>query len=49
MLAEHPDLAVKSLVANNPPSEADTMVDLFAATIELPDHLVHELIGHIEE
>lgn len=48
LLAEKPDLAVEAVIVNNPPGEIRSLMELFAAELDLPVHLKCALSDHIE-
>ena len=48
LLAEKPELAVEAVIVNNPPGEIRSLLELFAAELDLPAHLRRALSDHIE-
>ena len=47
LLAEEPGLAIKAVVANNPPAELSTLIDIFAERLELPESVLNGLRRNI--
>jgi len=49
MLSESDDLPIAAVVVNNPPLELEMLLRIFAASLALPEHLVHRIYDHVKK